>query len=211
MNLNTSRPSSFVSCLLVFLSFLTVLVLGSFLLRSLNRVSFQMTILFTGWFCWTFLEYSIHRFWMHYRDRHRKKAETNSHLTHHLHPTEIEINATKRLFMLLIGVGMIFLSLYFRNYFTVITGLYLGFCYYTFIHYLLHQSWFAKWFAQLTRYHIHHHCKYPEHCFGVSVTWWDKLFGTAPPKEGGISQRIINFYYNKESLNRKSPANYSRD
>jgi len=50
----------------------------------------------------------------------------------------------------------------------------------------------------LLNYHIVHHCKEPDTCFGSSTTWWDRVFGTTPHKTKGISERILAFYYKKE-------------
>jgi sterol desaturase/sphingolipid hydroxylase (fatty acid hydroxylase superfamily) len=52
-------------------------------------------------------------------------------------------------------------------------------------------------FPRLVRYHIIHHLKQPDRCFGISIIWWDKLFGTAPSNDIKISGRILDFYYAK--------------
>jgi sterol desaturase/sphingolipid hydroxylase (fatty acid hydroxylase superfamily) len=71
------------------------------------------------------------------------------------------------------------------------------------MHFLLHQKAAQNFFKKLVKYHIYHHCKYHDKCYGVSVTWWDDLFGTVPGKSCSVSQRIINFYFNKESNAKK--------
>ena len=63
------------------------------------------------------------------------------------------------------------------------------------MHQFIHLKLAQKIFRKLVRYHIYHHCKYPNSCFGISVPWWDDLFNTVPPAPK-ITQRIIDFYFN---------------
>lgn len=67
-----------------------------------------------------------------------------------------------------------------------------AFCY---IHYLLHHKWTRKIMPSHHRFHVYHHCRLTDKCFGVSVTWWDHLFFTAPPKKTQIADRVLDFYY----------------
>jgi sterol desaturase/sphingolipid hydroxylase (fatty acid hydroxylase superfamily) len=47
-------------------------------------------------------------------------------------------------------------------------------------------------------FHVCHHCKYPDRCFGVTVTWWDRLFLTSPPKEFILPATVYQVYYLKK-------------
>ncbi len=158
-------------------------------------VIFQTILFFWGWLTWTFVEYISHRFWMHSKPRMRQQKDFGNHQHHHSHPTEIRITGRQR-FLLLIGIlVMLTVSVLLQNYFIVAAGFYSGFVCYTFMHVILHKKWSAKIFPRLHQYHIYHHCKYPNRCFGICVTWWDVVFGTDPPKTARISDRIKSFYF----------------
>ena len=195
----THKTNSWPNCLGCFLIIISPVIIASFLLRNTSPIAFHILLFASGWFAWTFSEYMLHRFWMHFSDKHNKKGITHSHLYHHHHPTEIRVNFFHRLMMAVIAASLIALSIILKNYFTFLTGFYFGLSGFFFMHYVLHQGWSRKIFSNLVSYHIYHHCKYPEHCFGISVTWWDRIFGTAPAKEAVIPQKIIDFYYNEEN------------
>ncbi|MCW3117201.1 MAG: fatty acid hydroxylase, partial [Chitinophagaceae bacterium] len=97
---------------------------------------------------------------------------------------------------------LVFLSVFLDNYFTLVDGFVTGFTCYSFMHIMLHMKWSGKLFPQLHEFHIHHHCKYPDKCFGITFTWWDHLFGTIPLKDAAITERIRAFYYKNENSNR---------
>ena len=89
---------------------------------------------------------------------------------------------------------LVLIAKYLDNYFTLFLGFCIGFEMYLLIHRLIHLRFGQRIFKKLVRYHIYHHCKYTDTCFGVSVPWWDDLFKTVPaaPK---ITQRIVDFYF----------------
>jgi sterol desaturase/sphingolipid hydroxylase (fatty acid hydroxylase superfamily) len=120
-----------------------------------------------------------------------------NHLYHHQHPAEIRMTNLKRSLLVAGSLILIFISIWIHNYFTVLVGFVCGFTTYTLMHLLLHQKFTQKIFAKRVRYHIYHHCKYPDKCFGITVTWWDDLFGSIPPDRKAISYKVINFYFGK--------------
>lgn len=163
--------------------------------RHYSELFFQVLLFGLGWVTWTFAEYILHRFWMHNKGE-SKTFLAQSHHHHHTHPTEIAITGWHRLLMLA-GVGiMIGLAYTIQGYFTLLTGLFTGIVGYFWMHRLLHQPIAQKLLGRLLRYHVYHHCKYPNTCFGVSVPWWDDLFGTVPP-DPKISDRILAFYFDE--------------
>ncbi len=195
----TCKKNTWQYCFSVFIIISAPAFACSFLLQDNNQIAFHIILFATGWLSWTFTEYMIHRFWMHYRDKQHKKGTTGTHLYHHHHPTEIRITSFHRLLMTVIGGLMMILTIAMNNYFTMLTGFYFGLTGYFFIHFFLHQPWSRKIFKEQVTYHIYHHCKYPDHCFGITVTWWDKVFGTKAPKETAISQKIIDFYFSNHN------------
>lgn len=168
------------------------LLYGTGLLRMYSAMLFQVLLLAEGWVSWTFIEYLLHRFWMHAKESDSRMAQTHHH--HHTHPTEIVVRPLHRLGMLVLLVLVFWLALVLQNYVTLLAGLCAGMVGYFLMHRLLHLKCARHLFKRLLRYHIYHHCKYPNTCFGITVPWWDDLFGTVP-KNPMISQRIIDFYF----------------
>lgn len=158
----------------------------------------QLLLLLEGWVTWTFVEYLLHRFPMHSKDSDSHMAKAHHH--HHSHPTEMAIKPWHRLVMFVMLTVVFWIAFVLRNYFTLFAGIGAGVMGYVLMHWLLHQRLAQRLFKRLVRYHIYHHCKYPNTCFGISVTWWDDLFGTVP-KNPMISQRIIDFYFGEKRGN----------
>lgn len=176
------------------------LLIGAALRERLPMI-FHTLLFVWGWVSWTFIEYIAHRFWMH---AHRGAADKNdfaNHHYHHTHPTEIRVTPVHRS-ILCIGMAlMVCASFWLNNYFTGIAGFFFGFTLYFFMHVLLHKSWAARFVGKLQEYHIYHHCKYTNRCFGVTVTWWDQVFKTTPPAGAKIPDRIREFYFGHEHEN----------
>src|SRR5207302_343757 len=157
-------------------------------------VLFHVLLLATGWLTWTFIEYVIHRFWMHHKTADHGRSISQGHQHHHHHPSELQVNTRQRIYMLMILIGSCLVAIWLHNYFTFITGICIGMLGYMHLHKFLHTRAADRFFKRLLRYHIYHHCKYPDTCFGVSTTLWDNMFGTVPPKETTISPRVLAFY-----------------
>ena len=116
------------------------------------------------------------------------------HTHHHQNPTEHVVTNFHRAAMIVVLAALTLLAMYLDNYFTLFVGFCVGFEMYLLIHRFIHLRVGQRTFKKLVRYHIYHHCKYTDTCFGVSVPWWDDIFKTVPsaPK---ITQRIVDFYF----------------
>ena len=158
---------------------------------------FHLVCYFIGWLTWTFVEYILHRFWQHGEHSNRDHNSIKLHQNHHAHPNEIKITTGHRLLLAIFCIVMFGLSVLFNNFFSILTGVVFGFTGYTFMHWLLHRRWTAIVFPRLHRFHIYHHCKYPNHCHGISVPWWDILFNTIPPMNKEITEKVKSFFYGK--------------
>lgn len=183
-------------CFLAFCIMFPVILAANHILLSAYRPAFHVGLLASGWCAWTFFEYIAHRFWMHAHGTDKRDRYKHTH--HHQHPTEIAITPVHRIFFIAACVALVAASWWLDNYFTLLAGLFIGFVGYTFMHVWLHQRWTQQFFPRLHRNHVHHHCKHPDKCFGVCVTWWDHLFGTTP-QEAVISPRIIDFYFGQRT------------
>lgn len=160
-----------------------------------NPVLFFIFNFLPGLLGWTYLEYHLHRFWTHNKSANATREAFKRHVHHHKHPTEIKVTTAQRTILLSVSILLFSLSIKWNNYFTVPVAFIIGFSYSFFSHWILHQGWSVKIFPRLHRFHIHHHCKYPDLCFGFSTIFWDLIFQTAPPKDAVITERIIQFYY----------------
>lgn len=180
-------------CIFHFLSITLPLIGFTVFIRHTSPEIFHSLLFLTGWCSWTFVEYILHRFWMHDKDSDSSMAQT--HHFHHTHPTEMVITNLHRGLMIVFLIAVVFIAVYLNDYFTFVVGFCFGTVGYFWMHQFLHLKIGQKVFKRLVRYHIYHHCKYPNTCFGISVPWWDDLFKTVPasPK---ITQRIIDFYFN---------------
>lgn len=196
---STQKTKNFsqTECYIIFLLILSPVVYSIAMLENESRFSFHLLLFFTGFFTYTFFEYISHRFWMHGKEKKHPGKSLERHMNHHRHPTELKITAGLRTQLLLADFILLALAFELNNYFTFFWGFYTGFVYYCFMHVFLHKPWAQKVFPNLLVSHIHHHCKYPDHCFSTCITWWDKLFNTSVPKDVRISPRIIQFYFGK--------------
>ncbi len=183
--------------LLQFMLLLLPLIIIALTVKSTHPYTSYALMLFSGWLTWTFIEYFNHRFRMHSDGDHSKIIGYASHMSHHHHPTDIEITGIQRFLLLAGNIALLVLCFLYKNWVILFTGMYTGFVIYTMMHWFLHQKFSAKIFPGVHEFHIHHHCKHPDKCFGVTVTWWDHLFDTIPHQQKEVTERIKDFYYKK--------------
>ncbi len=143
-----------------------------------------------GVFFWTFAEYILHRFVFHWISEAKwsQRFHFIMHGSHHLYPNDKE-----RLLMPPVPGFIIAGILFCMNYtifwilgvsnltFGFFPGFFSGYLLYSFVHRATHVMKAPKGFESLWLHHQLHHYKYPEKAFGVSNTFWDKVFGTMPP------------------------------
>lgn len=196
-----SQPQFLLSeagrALLLFLMLVVPLIIIAQSIKSTEPYLAYFLLLFSGWFTWTFMEYYDHCFRMHANGDTSKINGHERHIFHHHHPTEIKVTSLQRCILFIGNAGLITLCILYKNWILLLTGFYTGFVTYTLMHWFLHRRLSAKLFPELHRFHIHHHCKHPDKCFGVTVTWWDHLFDTIPHQQKDITDRIKTFYYKK--------------
>lgn len=145
----------------------------------------------SGLFFWTFAEYMLHRHVFHWisDSKWSKRFHFVMHGAHHHYPKDEErllmppfpglILATMlfSFFFLVFWIGG-FSNLVFGFY----PGFFVGYLMYSFVHRATHVMKPPKRFKHLWHHHSLHHYQYPDKAFGVSNTFWDKVFGTMPPK-----------------------------
>jgi len=141
-------------------------------------------------FSWTLAEYILHRYLFHWISESKliQRFHFILHGSHHLFPKD-----TDRILMPPVP-GIIMATILFGIFYLIFTvigiplytwaffpGFFLGYLLYSFLHRATHVNKPPKKFKFLWRHHILHHYKYPDKAFGVSTTFWDKVFGTMPP------------------------------
>ncbi len=139
---------------------------------------------------WTFAEYMIHRYVFHWVTdaKWSQRFHYIMHGAHHLYPTDKD-----RLLMPPVP-GFIMAGILFGFYYCIFwilgisdltfgffPGFFSGYLMYSFVHRATHVIKAPKGFKNLWLHHSLHHYKYPEKAFGISNTFWDKVFGTMPP------------------------------
>src|SRR5258706_6569078 len=194
------RPVHFSQwqCFVIYGLMLSPFVYSILLLQNNNLPFFHLLLFFIGWLTYTFLEYIAHRFWMHDKEEKHPGKSLERHMHHHRHPAELKITVALRNKLVAGNIILIAIAFILNNYFTVFAGLYTGFVYYCFIHFVLHKPIAKKLFPRLQASHIHHHCKFPDRCFSTCVTWWDRLFNTGVSGKIKIPERVIQFYFGKD-------------
>jgi len=143
----------------------------------------MLMISFGAFFFWTFFEYIAHRYIFHLISENPKMQRFAyvMHGNHHHYPRD-----KQRLFMppvpSLIIVAVIFGVQYLilgKYTFAFYPGFILGWLMYATMHYMIHAiAPPFKFLKPLWRNHHLHHYKDEHLGFGVSNTFWDKIFGT---------------------------------
>lgn len=164
-----------------------------FLLLLLSKYYFNskpstiVWVFFAGLFSWTFLEYLIHRFLFHLSGNSAitKKICFMLHGIHHQFPRD-----TNRLFMpplpgFVIVMALLFLFYIFlsEHAFPFVSGLINGYLFYSFLHFSMHTKKPPKFLKKLWKHHALHHYKNETAGYGVSTTFWDRLFLTMPNEQ----------------------------
>lgn len=136
-----------------------------------------------GWALWTFAEYLLHRFAMHHL--HGKGIMSREHLEHHVTSSwHFDRNhVLSWTGMLLVGavlwapVGAWAVSLTFGVALAV--GWAFGYFFYEYQHMAAHLRGPRNTYEQVVRsHHFHHHFGHPMANHGVTIPFWDHVFGT---------------------------------
>ena len=67
-----------------------------------------------------------------------------------------------------------------NNSFALMAGVINGYLLYGYIHYTVHANPKHKLFRRWWKHHALHHHKFHDKAFGVSTSFWDRIFGTMP-------------------------------
>lgn len=137
-----------------------------------------------GYFAWTLVEYWIHRVVFHFEPDRGIGARLHwmVHGVHHDHPNDprrLVMPPILSLPLAAMFVGLFVLALGTTRAWGVCVGFFAGYLAYDMLHYALHhrrpKSRLGRWLREL---HMRHHFEDDERGFGVSVPYWDMVFGT---------------------------------
>ena len=142
-----------------------------------------------GLAAWTFVEYTLHRFFFHYHPKSERgrRIHWTFHGVHHDYPSD-------PLRLVMVPVVSIPLGALFYFLFRFILGqelaaafmpgLVVGYLAYDMTHYAVHHFPIkVKVFGFLREWHMRHHFQRPDLGFGVSSPLWDYVFGTTFGKQ----------------------------
>ena len=160
-------------------------VIGYMIYQSLQIPFFAVLVLFFfGWAIWSLTEYTLHRFFFHFRPRNgwQQKFYFIIHGVHHDYP-----NDSRRLVMP--PIVSIPLSSLFFGLFTLILGSHYvsplfagfmsGYLIYDTTHYAIHHFRLrGRLGIYIRQRHLRHHYVEPDYNFGISSPLWDIVFGT---------------------------------
>ena len=147
-----------------------------------------------GLFCWTLIEYLIHRFSFHYTP-HGPIGMFYAYMIHGVHhafPEDDRRWLVPPLISIAISAG-IYVVLHQIFPVTIAPGFaggLLGYLLYDLSHYAMHRgpSRF-EFFNRLRRRHMQHHYTTPERWYGVSTPLWDYIFRTTAPERRDATAR----------------------
>jgi 4-hydroxysphinganine ceramide fatty acyl 2-hydroxylase len=139
-----------------------------------------------GLICWTFAEYSLHRFVFHMEvympdNKYLRTLHYMFHGVHHAFP----MDGDRLVFPLIMANIFWFFfhklwiaTLPYNAVNTFTAGFIGSYMLYDLGHYYLHHSQPLKVVEFRKKYHMYHHYKDPDNGYGITTSFWDKIFGT---------------------------------
>lgn len=183
------------------------LALGDFL----PEIMVRFFIFSKGWVAWTLIEYCMHRWSFHATGQSKsQQKDTFNHHHHHTHPDSMIFNNLHRSISIVTILGGVFTIFGGPLWLCYPAGLIAGFSGYMLIHWFLHQPIAIRVFPMLVKQHVWHHCRYPNKCYGITSTFWDRLFKSLPPDFKAMPNSIIAFYFRNEHLGNEEIGKISK-
>ncbi len=140
---------------------------------------------------WTLVEYAIHRFMMHHAPMIQPLHERH-------HGDQRALIGTPFWLSMAIIFTVVFLPLYWTTDFLVAsaatTGILLGYLWFVTVHHIVHH-WslpHGTYMYRAKRRHALHHSVAPGANFGVTSSFWDRVFGTAVGRRRGHAIRSVS-------------------
>lgn len=177
-------------------------VIGFFLIRyyylNINPSATSIILaFFTGYFSWTLAEYFMHRFLYHKIGdaTFSSGIQYLFHGIHHYYPNDkdrLVLPPVPSLLIAAIFFGVFYLIIGSYAY-TFGPGFMIGYVSYMTVHYTIHKVPAPKRFNFWWRHHNIHHYQQHDRAFGVTTSFWDRVFGTMPePNRKTISVKNMD-------------------
>ena len=144
-----------------------------------------IALAFAGYLFWTLAEYWLHRTLFHLEPAHGFGARVHwlIHGVHHDHPRDrdrLVMPPAASVPLALAFFGLFVLVLGSRPALPFTAGFLAGYLVYDLTHFHLHHGRpRTRLGRRLRELHMRHHFEDDTRGFGVSVTWWDRVFGTS--------------------------------
>jgi len=142
-----------------------------------------IALVLVGLVSWTLIEYLLHRFVLHGVEPFRRW-----HVAHHQHPKVLIFTPT------VMGAVMMFLLIFIpafgvldlRRASSLFLGVLIGYFSYSVIHHAMHHGKYnSPWLKQRKHWHALHHRKLDKPgYYGVTNSFWDRVFGSAQYGQG---------------------------
>ena len=174
--------------LIVYIPLIAFLIWKAFVTVQMNALTFFAWFL-AGLFIWTFTEYILHRFVFHFEPSSDwgKQLHFIFHGVHHDYPNDANRLVMPPSASIPLALGFYFLFDWLLPtgaifaFFPGFIGGYLG---YDMTHYALHHANFKNPFLRkLKQHHMLHHYSDATKGYGVSLSFWDKIFRSDFPKK----------------------------
>lgn len=155
-----------------------VLLLTAYLIvnTSFNQIAESLFLIILGLFSWTAIEYLLHRFVLH-----GLQPFKDWHTEHHKRPNALICLPT------LLSAALLIMFVFYPTLFilgvlpacALTLGVLIGYLAYTILHHGIHH-WHidSLWFKKRKRWHGLHHRVEQQNNFGVTSSFWDKVFGS---------------------------------
>lgn len=162
-------------------------IIGGAEFWAATHAPFWQVALWTGigWVIWTLLEYLLHRFGFHEKPGKPLAQKYDIHWIHHREPHDpshivTSLRLTLPVAALLggifwvVGQGSPLVG-------AAYGGLGIGYLLYETLHLYMHMQPVPpfRFLRKLWQHHYWHHFRTPDKYYGVTVRWWDWVFGTA--------------------------------
>lgn len=170
---------------LIWAMYIPILIFMLYSAHEVFKLGMQVIVLLVvlGMIFWTFFEYTAHRYLFHYISESPKTQRITYifHGNHHEYPRDrqrlvMPVVPSLILATLIFGFQYLFIGDYTLAFFP---GFIFGYLLYVSLHYAIHAFEPPFEFMKpLWRNHQMHHYRNEHLGFGVSNTFWDKVFGT---------------------------------
>ncbi|MDA8693429.1 sterol desaturase family protein [Saprospiraceae bacterium] len=168
---------------IIFVPVIAYFIYISFTIYNFSVGKFLL-LLVAGFFVWSITEYLFHRFIFHHYPKSKlgRKLHFMMHGVHHAYPNDSMRLVMPPLMSVPLATAFYFLwSFLFGSLVApFFAGFILGYLGYDMMHYATHHAKFLKadWFVNIKNHHMKHHYQDPDHGFGVTSDFWDKIFRT---------------------------------